>query len=57
MLEMTVSEARDFFKDIPAIAHEAVSLALAAIVKHSVRQVVVPVKLIEGTTLGPAPRD
>ena len=44
-------------QDIPALAHEAVSLALAAIVKHSVRQVVVPVKLIEGTTLGPAPRD
>lgn len=44
-------------QDIPAIAHEAVSLALAAIVKHSVRQVVVPVTLIEGETLGPAPRD
>lgn len=42
-------------QDIPAIAHEAVSLALAAIVKHSIRQVIVPVKLIEGTTLGPAP--
>lgn len=43
-------------QDIPAIAHMAVSLALAAIEKNSVRQKVVPVTLIEGTTLGPAPR-
>lgn len=43
-------------QDIPAIAHMAVSLALAAIEKNSVRQKVVPVSLIEGSTLGPAPR-
>ncbi|MBK8792979.1 MAG: LacI family DNA-binding transcriptional regulator [Holophaga sp.] len=43
-------------QDIPAIAHMAVSLALAAIEKNSVRQKVVPVTLIEGTTLGQAPR-
>jgi len=43
-------------QDIPAIAHMAVSLALAAIEKNSIRQKVVPVTLIDGTTLGPAPR-
>jgi LacI family transcriptional regulator len=43
-------------QDIPAIAHMAVSLALTAIEKNSVRQKVVPVTLIEGATLGPAPR-
>ena len=43
-------------QDIPAIAHMAVSLALAAIEKNTVRQKVVPVHLAEGTTLGPAPR-
>ncbi|HLO66930.1 MAG TPA: LacI family DNA-binding transcriptional regulator [Holophaga sp.] len=42
-------------QDIPAIAHQAVSLALAAIGKDSVRKTVVPVSLIRGTTLGPAP--
>jgi LacI family transcriptional regulator len=43
-------------QDIPAIAHMAVSLALAAIEKNAVRQKVVPVALVEGRTLGPAPR-
>ena len=43
-------------QDIPAIAHQAVSLALAAIGKDSVRQTIVPVALIEGSTLGPAPQ-
>jgi len=43
-------------QDIPAIAHQAVSLALAAIGKDSVHQTIVPVTLIEGTTLGPAPK-
>lgn len=42
-------------QDIPAIAHEAVSLALAAIEKNTVRQKVVPVTLIDGATLGRAP--
>jgi len=42
-------------QDIPGIAHEAVSLALAAIEKDHVRQTVVPVTLLEGDTLGPAP--
>nr|WP_320131008.1 LacI family DNA-binding transcriptional regulator [uncultured Holophaga sp.] len=42
-------------QDIPAIAHQAVSLALAGIEHHNVRQVIVPVSLIEGRTLGPAP--
>ena len=42
-------------QDIPAIAHQAVSLALAAIGKDAVREIVVPVTLIHGTTLGPAP--
>lgn len=42
-------------QDIPAIAHEAVSLALAAIEKNTVRQKVVPVTLIDGATLDPAP--
>jgi LacI family transcriptional regulator len=42
-------------QDIPAIAHEAVSLALAAIEKDYIRQTVVPVTLLEGSTLGPAP--
>lgn len=41
-------------QDIPAIAHQAVSLALAAIGKDTVRQIVVPVALVEGTTLGTA---
>jgi len=43
-------------QDIPAIAHQAVSLALEAIGTDSVRQTIVPVTLIKGTTLGPAPR-
>jgi LacI family transcriptional regulator len=42
-------------QDIPAIAHEAVSLALGAIEKDYVRHTIVPVTLIEGRTLGPAP--
>jgi len=41
-------------QDIPGIAHQAVSLAIAAIGKDSVRQTIVPVHLIEGATLGPA---
>lgn len=43
-------------QNIPAIAHQAVSLALAAIGKDTVHQTIVPVALIEGTTLGPAPK-
>jgi LacI family transcriptional regulator len=43
-------------QDIPTIAHEAVSLALSAIDRDAVRHTIVPVKLIEGATLGPAPR-
>ena len=43
-------------QDIPAIAHQAVSLALAAIGKDSVRATIVPVTLVEGSTLGPAPQ-
>lgn len=43
-------------QDIPAIAHEAVALALGAIERDAIRHVVVPVKIIEGSTLGPAPR-
>ncbi len=43
-------------QDIPAIAHQAVSLALAAIGKDAVRKTIVPVSLIQGTTLGPAPK-
>lgn len=43
-------------QDIPAIAHTAVSLALGAIEKHTVRHKVVPVTLIPGHSLGPAPK-
>lgn len=43
-------------QDIPAIAHEAVTLALGAVERDAVRQVIVPVSIIEGTTLGQAPR-
>jgi DNA-binding LacI/PurR family transcriptional regulator len=43
-------------QDIPTIAHEAVTLALGAIDRESVRHVVVPVQIIEGATLGPAPK-
>lgn len=43
-------------QDIPTIAHEAVALALGAIERDAIRHVVVPVKIIEGATLGPAPR-
>lgn len=43
-------------QDIPTIAHEAVTLALGAIDRDAVRHTIVPVKIIEGTTLGPAPR-
>ena len=42
-------------QDIPSIAHHAVSQALAAIGNTSVWQTTVPVSLIEGATLGPAP--
>lgn len=42
-------------QDIPGIAHQAVSMALAAIEGTSVKQMIVPVTLIEGATLGPAP--
>ena len=42
-------------QDIPAIAHHAVSHALAAIGNDSIWQTTVPVSLIEGATLGPAP--
>lgn len=40
-------------QDIPAIAHQAVSLALAAIDRPSVHQHIVPVHFIAGRTLGP----
>ena len=43
-------------QDIPAIAHEAVALALAAIERDAVRYVVDPVKILDGTTLGVAPK-
>jgi LacI family transcriptional regulator len=43
-------------QDIPAIAHEAVTLALGAIEREAVRHITVPVTLLEGRTLGPAPR-
>lgn len=42
-------------QDIPAIAHEAVTLALGAIGHEAVRHTIVPVEIIEGTTLGPVP--
>jgi len=42
-------------QDIPAIAHEAVTLALGAIDRDAVRHTIVPVKILEGATLGPAP--
>ena len=42
-------------QDIPTIAHEAVSLALGAIDRETIRHTVVPVQIIEGATLGPAP--
>jgi LacI family transcriptional regulator len=42
-------------QDIPGIAHEAVSLALAAIERPVATEKIVPVALIEGATLGPAP--
>jgi LacI family transcriptional regulator len=42
-------------QDIPGIAHQAVSLALAGIERPMVKQIVVPVSLVEGATLGPAP--
>jgi LacI family transcriptional regulator len=42
-------------QDIHAIAHQAVSLAIAAIAKGPVRQITVPVSLVDGATLGPAP--
>jgi LacI family transcriptional regulator len=37
-------------QDIPAIAHEAVALALGAIERDAIRHIVVPVKIMEGTT-------
>ena len=43
-------------QDIPAIAHEAVTLALGAIERDTVRHTIVPVEIVEGATLGPAPR-
>ena len=43
-------------QDIPAIAHEAVTLALGAIERDTIRHTIIPVKIVEGTTLGPAPR-
>ncbi len=43
-------------QDIPTIAHEAVTLALGAIDREAIRHTVVPVQIIEGSTLGPAPR-
>jgi LacI family transcriptional regulator len=43
-------------QDIPAIAHQAVSLALAAIGKDALREIIVPVTLVEGSTLGPVRR-
>ena len=42
-------------QNIPAIAHEAVSLASAAIEGMPPRQVIVPVALVEGNTTGVAP--
>jgi LacI family transcriptional regulator len=42
-------------QDIPAIAHVAVSLAVAAIGKPTVLQTIVPVAILDGATLGPAP--
>jgi len=42
-------------QDIPGIAHQAVALALAAIGGGGTRQITVPVHLLEGDTLGPAP--
>ena len=42
-------------QDIPTIAHEAVTLALGAIEHDAIRHTVVPVRIIEGSTLGPAP--
>lgn len=42
-------------QDIPAIAHEAVTLALGAIERETVRHIIVPVQIMEGATLGPAP--
>ena len=50
-------------QDVPGIAHEAVSLALETIDAReadgakppAIRQLIVPVALIEGETLGPAP--
>ncbi len=41
-------------QDIPTIAHEAVSLALNAIERDTIRHVLVPVKILEGATLAPA---
>ena len=43
-------------QDIPAIAHEAVTLARGAIDREAIRHITVPVTLIEGRTLGPAPK-
>ena len=43
-------------QDIPAIAHEAVTLALGAIERDAIRHIVVPVKIVEGATLGTAPK-
>jgi LacI family transcriptional regulator len=43
-------------QDIPAIAHEAVNLALGAIDRDLVRHIIVPVQILEGATLGPAPQ-
>ena len=42
-------------QDIPAIAHEAVTLALGAIERDAIRHTIVPVQIVEGATLGPAP--
>ena len=43
-------------QDIPTIAHEAVTLALGAIERDTIRHTIVPVKIVEGATMGPAPR-
>lgn len=43
-------------QDIPGIAHTAVSLALSAIEKNTIRQKVVPVAFVNGSTLGSAPK-
>ena len=43
-------------QDIPGIAHQAVSLALAMIHEQHTRQTVVPVRFVSGATLGHAPR-